>query len=215
LTAREGQPDQIQLADNVKGEAGVGPCVEREGREVVSVVVDDFGKAVFGVGLESFTFAQHFAGYRIQRVVFHANERAAEQVYAIEDQPTWDRGLTAAEVAFSTTDSELAGVAAQDEGMPQSCCDPLEHRKVEVDGVPTGEDIRVQFTNAVTEGGERGALINTTNRFFRHGATAAVDDQHLVDAGAVHGEGQQAFGFRVRFDVERQNPGFYFDLGEG
>ncbi len=99
--------------------------------------------------------------------------------------------------------------------MPQSCCNPLQHREVEVDGVPTGEHVRVELAYAVTEGGERGALISTANRLFRHGPAAAIDDQNFVDAGAVHGDGQQAFGFGVCFDVEGQDPGLYFDLCGG
>jgi len=60
--------------------------------------------------------------------------------------------------------------------------DFLQHAQIEIDDVPARQDVRVEGADAFAKHPQRRKLIDTARGTFRHGALAAIDDEHLVDA---------------------------------
>ena len=60
---------------------------------------------------------------------------------------------------------------------------------------------------------DRGPFVRTPQRAFRHRPVAAVDDQHLVDAGCVERDGKQVRALSIGLDVERQHARRHAHLG--
>ena len=69
-------------------EPRIGARVQRERRQIVPIVVQDLADAIPHVALDRLAFAEHLARHRIERIVLHAHERAAQQIDAIEHHAT-------------------------------------------------------------------------------------------------------------------------------
>ena len=69
--------------------------------------------------------------------------------------------------------------------MVQAFGNPLQHAQVEVDDIPAREHIGIDLLHPGAEEVQCGALIQTTKCALRHGASAAIDDQYLVDAQTI------------------------------
>ncbi len=73
--------------------------------------------------------------------------------------------------------------------------------------------VRVEFPHPGAERIQRRALIHTARGTIRHGAIAAIDDQHLVNVRRIQGNSEQAAVLALRFDIERQYTRFEINLG--
>ena len=91
--------------------------------------------------------------------------------------------------------------------------DPLEHAQIEVDDVPAGEHVGIERSDARGEGLERGALGRAAAGALGHRPVAAVDDEHLVDAGREQRNRQQPLALGIRLDVEGQHARLDRDVG--
>ena len=69
--------------------------------------------------------------------------------------------------------------------MAQTGRDFFQHRKVEVDDIPTRQHVGIDLRDASAECVQRGGLVLTARRVLRHDAIAAIDDENLIDAGGV------------------------------
>ena len=114
LTARTGQPNEIEPIQDLVSKASIGARVERERGEVVLIVVKNFPDSVADVAGDCLALAEHFARHGIERVLVHAHERASQQVDAIEHQAAGNRGLAAAEIALRLAQEEGAGFAPEE-----------------------------------------------------------------------------------------------------
>ena len=86
--ARERERHEVQLRDDLIREPRVGARVERERRQIVRVVVLDLRDPIAHVAGDRLAFAEHLARDGIERVVVHAHERAAQQIDAVEHEPS-------------------------------------------------------------------------------------------------------------------------------
>ena len=123
--ARERERHEVELRDDLERQPRVRPRIERERRQVVRVVVLDFADTIADVARDRFAFAEHLAGDGIERVVVHPDERAAQQVDAVEHEPSRQVRLAAAEIAFGLAKLHGACVAAELERMPNARRDSL------------------------------------------------------------------------------------------
>ena len=155
---------RLSLLHDVVGEPRVGARIEREGGQVVAVVVQDLADAIAHVALDGLAFAQHLPRHGVERVVVHPHEGAAQQVDAVEDETAGNRGLAAAEIAFGLAQAHRAGVAAEIEWMPHARGDSCKNRQVEVDDVPAGQYVRIAGSDAIAECGQRGELAFAADR---------------------------------------------------
>src|SRR3954462_11177307 len=100
LAASKSELDNIELLDDLECETRICSRIESKGRKIVAVVMQDFFEPILHVTLDRFAFTQHITRDRSECIVVHAHECAAQQIDAIEDEPTWNGSLTAAEIAF-------------------------------------------------------------------------------------------------------------------
>ena len=136
-----------------EGEPGVGPVVLDEALPIFLEEAQDLsGAAVPG---QELAFAQDLARDRVQAVVLHAHEGAAQEEDAVEDDaarhacPARPAGReVGAQAQRPRASAELQGHA-----MPRG--EPREDGQVEIDHVPAGEDVWVQLANAPAEGNEQ------------------------------------------------------------
>ena len=211
--ACEGQRDEVEFCNNLQGQPRVRARVFREPREVVAESALDVEGAITaggGFGLEfgfefNLAFAEHFAGDAVQRVVVEALKGTANEIDAVEHEPARNRGLAAAEVAARGPNADRAGVPAEVQRRACALRDALQDVEVEVDDVPAGQDVGIDFPNAGDESRQCIAFGRAGNGALGHGATGVVNDMDLVNAFAEHGDGKQLLGRRIGFDVERKH----------
>ena len=205
LAAGEGELDEAQLLDDPQGEARIRAGIEREGRQIVLVVVENLRQAVTRGGRHGLAFPEHFARHGIERIIVHADECTAQQVDAVEHETPRDARLAAAEIAFGLADAHGPLVSAELERVAHAGRDPLEHGEIEIDEIPAGEHVRIERSNSRGERLERGGLGRAALGALGHRPVAAVDDEHLIAAQAEQRYRQQTLALRIRLDVEGQH----------
>ncbi len=202
LTACEGQSDQIELLDDVVGKPRVGACIESKCRQVVAIVVLDLLHPIPSIAFDGLAFAEHAAGHGIERIVLHAHEGTAKEIYPIQHHAAGYGRLPATEVALGLAQPDGSGVATEIERMARARRDSFEDSEIEVNRVPARDHVRIERHDAITERLQRLALVGTSHRFLGHVAGAAIDDQHFVDARRVHRDGEQPLSPGIGLDVE-------------
>src|ERR1017187_4972332 len=108
------------------------------------VVARDLSNAITYIPGDSLPLAQHLARHRVERVIIHAYERAAQQVDAVQHEPSRYARLSAAKIALRRANANSTGIPAQRQGMVNACGDALQYRQVEIDDIPPRQDIRVE-----------------------------------------------------------------------
>src|SRR5262249_41721629 len=151
LAAREREPHEVELFDDAVCEPRVRACVQRKRGQIMAIVVHDLADAIAHVALHSLALAEHATRDGIERIVLHAHESTAQQIDAIEHNAARHRRLPAAEITFRLAKTNGAGIAPDLERMPRSRRDALEHREVEVDGVPARDDVGIELAYALAE----------------------------------------------------------------
>ena len=196
---------RFELLHDLKSESRVRTRIERKRREIMAVIVGDLGDAIMHVAGDGLAFAENLACHGVEGIIVHADERAAQQIDAVENQAAGNARLTAAEIALGLANARRAGVPAQRERMAHTRGDSLQYREIEIDDVPARQDVGIEVPNALAKCFQCREFIGTAGRAIRHRALAAVHDEHFIDAGGVHGNRQQPLGLAVGFDVERQH----------
>ena len=79
--------------------------------------------------------------------------------------------------------------------------------QVEVDDVPSREDVRVDLGHAAAKCRQRRSFVDTRDRVFGHLAAAGIDDVDLVEVAAVQRNRQQSACLGIGLYIERQDPG--------
>ncbi len=185
LTARKRQSHQIELTEDVVSKSRVRASVECKGRQIAPIVFLDFPQPIPGVALDRLALAKHGTCNGIERVILHAHECSPQQVDAIEDHAARDGGLTAPKVTLCLAKANRADVPPEVERMVRARGDAFQHGEVKVDGIPTRQHVRIECQHPIAEGLQRRALIRAARGSLGHGATAAIDDQHLVDFSRI------------------------------
>ena len=185
-TPRESEPHEIQFLHDLECESCVRARIEREGREIMAVIVSDLGDAIAHIAGDDLAFAENLARHRIERVIVHADERAAQQIDAVENQAARNARLTAAEIAVGFADANRAGIPAErrKDGARAPRC--AQYREIEIDDVPARQHVRIEAPNALAKCIQRREFIDAASRVIRHRAIAAVHDEHLIDAAGIH-----------------------------
>ena len=213
MAASEGEAHHVQFLHDLEREACVRARVERERRQIMPVVVRDLGNAVAYVPGDGLALAQDLARHGVERVIIHADERAAQQVDAVEHEAPRYARLSAAKIALGFANANSAGVPSQREGMANAFGDALQDRQVEIDDVPTRQDIGIEAPDALAKCIECRELIDAAGGLVGHRAIASIHDEHFIDAGRVHRDRQQALCLSVGLDVERQHARLDFRIG--
>src|SRR5258708_30035787 len=117
----------------------------------MAVIVRDLGDAITHVPGNGLALAENLARNRVERVVVHAYEGAAQQVDAVEHEAARNAGLAAAKIAFGFADANAPYVPAQRKGMAHALRNALQYRQIEIDDVPTRQDIGIEASNPVAE----------------------------------------------------------------
>ncbi len=213
LAAGEGELDEAQFLRDAEGESGIRARIQREGRQIVLVVVDDFRQAVTRRRAHRLAFAEHFARDRIERIVIHADERAAQQVDAVEHQTARDARLAAAEIALGFADSRRPRASTELERVAHTGRNPLEHAEIEIDEIPTGEHVRIERSHPGGERLERVGLGRAAHGTLGARPVVWIDDEHLIAPQAVQRYRQETLRLRIGLDVERQHARRDLDVG--
>ena len=216
--ARQGKGNEVEFLDDFEREARIRSCVLGECREVVAVAGQDVVCAIACRVLDPGTerhlpFAEYLAGHAVERIIVEPLKGAAQEIHAVEHEATGNGGLPTAEIPASRTHAHGSGVAPEMQRDAGSPGDSREHVEVEVDHVPAGQHVGVDRADAVDEGGEGFAFRGKGVRPLGHVAAGFIDDQHLVNALPVQGNGEQASRRRVGLDVEGQHRRTDRDVG--
>jgi hypothetical protein len=86
FAARERELHDVEFLDDLVREPRIRARVQRECGQVMTIVVHDLADPIAHVAGDCLAFAEHLACDRVERVVIHADERAAQQVDAIEHE---------------------------------------------------------------------------------------------------------------------------------
>jgi hypothetical protein len=89
--------------------------------------------------------------------------------------------------------------------MLQACSNTLQDAQVEVDYVPAGQYVGIELGDARAEAIQCGPFVGEADGVFRHGAPAAIDNQHFIDAGAIQRDGEQPLRLGIGLDIEREH----------
>ncbi len=147
----------------------------------MAIVVQNLLHSIPHVAFDGFAFSEHAACHGIERIVFHAHEGTAKQIYPIQHDAPRYGGLPATEVPLGLAQPDGPGIATQIEWMARACRDALEDCEIEVDRVPAGQHVRIERQDSIAECLQRLTFIGTAHGLVGHVAGTAIDDEHLVD----------------------------------
>ena len=152
--------------------------------------------------------AEHLTCDRVERIVVHAHERAAQQVDAVEHDAARHRRLAAAEVALGLAEAQRRRRRGRGRnGWRSACGDALAEPSGRSRSCSSPSARRGRSAARAAERVERGALVRRSAWPARASAASlGVDDQDLVDAGRVERDREQpSRALAIRLDVERQH----------
>ena len=214
----QGEPDQALGLEQVPHQARVLQAVGAEGLAVLAIGPEDrLRHGLLVLGLEGLAAAQHGLCDRVQAVIVEALQGGPDQVQGIQHLTAVDHHPAPAPHRASLVPGVVAG-AAQVEGQLVSLEAALQHGQVEVDQVPAGEDIRVDFPDPRGQTAQQVRLAGVAHQaggIVRGGGADQVDllnPAFRSGPGADQGHGKDPGGFLVGFDVQGQDRGLGFPV---
>ena len=145
------QLQHAQPLQDLERETCVGAVVLDEPGAVLAVQPEHLEGALAARqarAVDRLALAQHRPRDRVEPVVLHADEGAAQQPDAVEHHPPRDRRLLLAARSAICPQAQAARPASELQGDADAPGDAQQHRQVEVDHVPAGEDVRIRGAHA-------------------------------------------------------------------
>ena len=154
---------------------------------------------------QGLALAEHGARHRVEAVVVHPDEGAAQEEDAVEDDASGNRRLPRAARPDLSPEAEGPGPPAQLERHAVPEGEPIEHGQVEIHHVPAGEHVGVQLAHAGAEGRQQVPLGREGACPVRAPAARRRQQEHLRGAAPVKADGEKAARRGIGLDVEREN----------
>ena len=207
----QGQDDQSLGLEDVEYQAGVLQAIGAEGCPVLAVHFRNLLRPrTPGVVFEQLAAAQDGVGHGIQAVVLEPLQRAAKQVQGVQDLPAVDHHGAAAPDFPGAVPGLVVGPPElkRHVQVPETS---LQDLQVEIDQVPSREQVGVHFQNPGRYPAQHGSLIGPADelRGIIRGRFADHVDLFRGDAAAgirqdqAHGVNGARFG--IRFDIQGQH----------
>ena len=205
FAAHRSERHKVESLNDFVGKPRICARIQREGIQVVLIMFHDFARTVANIAFNRFPFAQNFLSHRVERVLLEWNERAANEIHAVEHEASGNHGLTATEITPRRSGEDPISAATDREFNFFPLCDAQQNIDVEIDDVPACKHIRVEAAHALDKRFYRRAFVRESDGGFGQLACRRIDDQNFVNAVRIYGDGQQFRRSRICFDVEGQN----------
>ena len=203
--ALHGERHQLQLLQDVEGEARVGEVVPHEPLRIPRKGALDLGGVVDGG--ERLALAQDVAGGGLQAVVRQPQPDGAQQADAVQHRPPRDEDRVAEPAGAAVALAELPGRAAQLQRHAGGRRPPNQDRDVEVDDAPTGQHVGIELADSPAEEGQQLRLVRARGRAARAGGAGILvrtPQQHLLSSAAPQRHGVDLLRLGIGLQVQRQ-----------
>ena len=203
--ALHGERHQLELVQDVEGEARVGEVVLHEPLRIPRIGALDLGGVIDGS--ERLALAQDVAGGGFQAVVRQPQPHGAQQADAVQHRPPRDEDGVAEPARTAVALAEFPGRAAQLQRHAGGGRPSNQHRHVEVDDAPTGQHVGIELADPPAEEGQQLRLVRARRRATRAGGARVLvrtPQQHLLSPTAPQRHGIDVLRLGIGLQVQRQ-----------